>query len=64
MKLRGETDPEDWHPSTLIATMADRSCWHGGVSWRKWRLHYAYGWYDGPVWQLQVGPFRLSLSWF
>ncbi|CAM5503288.1 hypothetical protein MAUB1S_08410 [Mycolicibacterium aubagnense] len=40
--------------------MADPSCRHGGVSWRKRRLRY--GWYDGPV--LQIGPLWLLLSSF
>lgn len=62
MKLRGYTNSSDWHPITLLAMMADRNCWYCGLSWREWKLSASYDWYDGPLFQLWVGPFWITLS--
>lgn len=62
MRLRGYTDSTDWHPLTLLAMMKDRNAWQFGVTWREWRIGLDYTWYDGPIFQLCVGPFWVALS--
>lgn len=64
MRLRGSTDSADWHPLTLWAMLTDPSTWDGGVTWREWKLDALYAWYDGPIFQLRVGPFWIALTYF
>lgn len=61
MKLRGNTNTDDWHPMTFLSMMLDRRCWNCGVTLKEWRLRWTYTWYDGPIWQLEVGPFWVAL---
>ena len=56
MRLRGDTSTDDWNPLTLFWMMARRKCWHFDFDLKEWRLRADYTWYDGPIFQLWVGP--------
>ena len=62
MKLRGFTDIQDWHWRTLLWMLIRPEHWDGGVTWREWRLSFDYTWYDGPIFQLCIGPFWFGLA--
>lgn len=63
MRLRKLTDSEDWHPATFFHMAMDRDLWSCGVTWREWRLSALYTWYDGPIFQVRIGPFWVCLSY-
>lgn len=62
MKLTSYTGTDDYNIRTLFSMMADRDYWTAGVDWKDWRLIWTYTWYDGPIWQLIVGPFWVSVA--
>lgn len=62
MRFRGYTDSEDWNIRTLISMAFDRQCWACGATWREWSLRADYTWYDGPIWQVCVGPFWVAIG--
>lgn len=61
MKFSGYTDSVDFHWRTLLAMACDRSCWNGSIDWRDWGFGFDYTWYDGPIFQLRLGPIWLGL---
>ena len=65
MKFSGYTDTEDWNIQTLLWMMRQRGAWDGGVDCKDWRLSAFYTWYDGPIWQVCVGPFWVAIGpWY
>lgn len=63
MRLRGYTDTEDWSIQTLLWMMARRECWWFSFDLKEWRLRADYTWYDGPIWQLWVGPACVTIAY-
>lgn len=63
MRLRGDTDDEDWNPRSLLWMMRRRECWHGGFDLKEWRWGGNYTWYDGPMWHLFVGPLWIAIAY-
>ena len=61
MKFKGYTDTSDWNVSTLLSMASDPNLWMFGATWREWRFGFDYVWYDGPIFQLRVGPFWASV---
>ena len=61
MKLKGFTDSQDWHWRTLVAMLADPKTWECGATWREWAFDASYTWYDGPIFQVRIGPFWAAL---
>lgn len=62
MRLRGYTDTDDYNLITLLSMMKDRDYWASGFDWKDWRLRWTYDWYDGPIWQLWIGPLWVSVA--
>lgn len=61
MKLKGLTDTDDYHWSTLLWAMRHGE-WLCGTQWSAWHLSWEYVWYDGPNWSLQLGPVWVALD--
>lgn len=63
MRLRGYTDADDWTLRTFLAVARHPSSWDFAY-WPRdpWRLSASYFWYDGPNWQVLVGPFALTIG--
>lgn len=62
MRLRGYTDPDDWNVRTLFDMVWRPGCWNGGIDWKDWRWSALYTWYDGPIWQVHVGPAWIAIG--
>lgn len=62
MKFSGFTDVEDYNIRTLLWMMARRECWWCGIS-KDWSFTAGYFWYDGPHWQIRVGPFWVHIGY-
>jgi hypothetical protein len=61
VKIKGFTESQDWNWRTLLWMLRRPECWDGGVTWREWGVGFDYTWYDGPIFQLRVGPFWFGL---
>lgn len=61
MRFSGYTDPDDWHWMTLVWMVLSPWCWNFELT-RRWRLSFHYFWYDGPIFQLCVGPLCFYLQ--
>jgi hypothetical protein len=66
MRLRGNTSTDDWNPITLLWLIWHEGyrCYECGYSSREWRLGFMYTWYDGPIWQFEVGPFWVAIGYW
>ncbi len=62
MRFRGYTDSDAWNIQALLWMMAKGEYWHAGVTWKEWGLSASYTWYDGPIWQVCIGPFWISIA--
>lgn len=60
--MTAKTGPDGWTFETLWWMMRRREYWHCGTTWTEWRLSALYTWYDGPIFQVRVGPFWVCLS--
>lgn len=49
------------HIRTLWWMTRRRECWDVGLYWREWKLSARYTWYDGPIYQLWLGPLVIAL---
>jgi len=65
MRLRGLTHTRDYNLRTLLWFAARPRYWSCGADMRDWKLfEWLYDWYDGPIWQLRVGPLWVCVSAF
>ena len=62
MRFRKLTDAEDFNIRTLIWMAKRPEYWDVMWTWREWRLEARYDYYDGPLWQVRIGPLCILLS--
>lgn len=55
-RLRSFVPHKEPDLSVLFWMMRKRECWGFAFDIKCWRLRCDYVWYDGPNWQLWVGP--------
>ena len=50
------------HLRTIWWMMRRRECWYVGLLWREWKLSAMADWYDGPIYQIWIGPLVVALD--
>jgi hypothetical protein len=50
------------HVRTLWWMSRRRECWFSRIYWRDWRWSITYDWYDGPIYQVWLGPLVIALD--